>query len=82
MDVDHDLNSGWDWDDEGPPLGEMEWDEGGVTTALAAQSVAAARAALDADPGLERGSLDGMVRLDLEIHPPGRSVTTYDLPTT
>ncbi|WP_413101014.1 tetratricopeptide repeat protein [Streptomyces sp. Inha503] len=50
VDVDHDLNSGWDWDDEGPPLGEMEWDEDGATAALADQSVAAARAALDADP--------------------------------
>ncbi|RLV78711.1 hypothetical protein D3C57_110040 [Streptomyces rapamycinicus NRRL 5491] len=50
VDVDHDLNSGWDWDEDGPPLGEMEWDEDGVTTALADQSAAAARAALDADP--------------------------------
>ncbi|GAA1524769.1 hypothetical protein GCM10009678_02550 [Actinomadura kijaniata] len=51
VDVEHGLNGGWDWDHEGPPLGEMEeWDEDGVSAAAAERAVRVARAALDADP--------------------------------
>lgn len=50
VDVDHDLGTGCDWDDEGPPVGEMEWDEERVSAAFAEQAVVAAQASLDADP--------------------------------
>ncbi|MEV0644928.1 hypothetical protein AB0I28_06655 [Phytomonospora sp. NPDC050363] len=51
IDVTDDLNAGWDYDYEGPPLdGMADDDEEGVSRALATASAAAARAALLADP--------------------------------
>ncbi|MFC3999767.1 hypothetical protein ACFOVU_27890 [Nocardiopsis sediminis] len=50
-----DLNSGWDWEWDGPPLGGMrEEDHEGVSEPFARQAAEAARAALDADPDEER----------------------------
>ncbi|OEV05151.1 hypothetical protein [Streptomyces oceani] len=51
VDVDHDLNSGWDHDTEPPPLGGMaEEDPDGASEPFVAEAVSAARAALEADP--------------------------------
>ncbi|MFI6764785.1 tetratricopeptide repeat protein [Streptomyces sp. NPDC050355] len=50
-DVENQLNSGWDYDLEGPPLNgaeEDDWDD--VSRPVAARAAEAARAAMDADP--------------------------------
>ncbi|MEU1667111.1 tetratricopeptide repeat protein [Streptomyces sparsogenes] len=50
-DVENELNSGWDYDLEGPPLNGVEeddWDE--VSRPVAERAAEAARAAMDADP--------------------------------
>jgi tetratricopeptide (TPR) repeat protein len=50
-DVENQLNSGWDYDLEGPPLNGVEEDDGDDVSRPAAERAAeAARAALDADP--------------------------------
>ncbi|WP_165495382.1 tetratricopeptide repeat protein [Actinomadura roseirufa] len=51
-DVEHRVNSGWDYDWDGPPFNgaqEEDWDE--VTGPAADRAASAARAAIDADPG-------------------------------
>ncbi|MDA2811290.1 hypothetical protein O4J56_11665 [Nocardiopsis sp. RSe5-2] len=51
IDVENDLNSGWDFDWDGPPLnGVEEDDEDGVSRPVAVRAAEAARAAMDADP--------------------------------
>ncbi|MBO2453447.1 hypothetical protein J4573_40585 [Actinomadura barringtoniae] len=50
-DVEHEVNSGWDYDMDGPPFNgveEEDWDE--VTGPAAERAAEAARAAIDADP--------------------------------
>ncbi|WP_433475451.1 tetratricopeptide repeat protein [Spirillospora sp. CA-142024] len=51
-DVEHEVNSGWDYDLDGPPLNGVEeddWDD--MSRPAAERAAEAARAALDADPG-------------------------------
>lgn len=51
IDVENELNSGWDYDLEGPPLNGVEeddWDD--VSRPVAERAAEAARAAMDADP--------------------------------
>ncbi len=51
IEVDNQLNSGWDYDLEGPPLNGVEEDDwDGVSRPVAARAADAARAAMDADP--------------------------------
>ena len=51
IDVENRLNSGWDYDLEGPPLNGVEEDDGDDVSRPGAERAAeAARAALDADP--------------------------------